>query len=433
MDNEKNNLSPIADYMKKFLASDSSKLMEYCYASIRDASKNRFHRDQTDVLADADFDALFPLVSSVILTANKIECDSLNYIFSQQENGVLQRRKHSLAIFNHSDFGAPEAYIFKLHSSFILHLRAYETGANTPGGSTDLVRYISRHPLLRPSSIISFGICYGRDLETQEIGDVIIPKKLYPWSIGQKISEEKFTIKHDNFNLWLEDKFSYSKIYSSLQAFCNGDDGRYVTDSLALCPMTQDTCVCDFSVKVNFGNMSTGEAVISSAKAKKLIQQSMLNEKELGGEMEGYGLAKECIYYANIPCLIIKAICDWGEAKNIDRVLIRENISAPPNLKDKLQAYAAFCAGIVLVQLLSSEREVLLSMGLVQRMSDKKRTNIVDEDNYAEEETILRDIKRFYKVKPATAYKVFDILKRYQIIICDKKGTKYHVNPEVIK
>lgn len=431
MNNKKNNSNPVADYMKRFLASDSSKLMEYCYSSIRNPAENRFHRNQIDVLADTDFDALFPLVSSVILTANKIECDSLNYIFSQQENGVLQRRKHSLPIFNRNDFGAPEAYIFKLHSSFILHLRAYETGANTPGGSTDLVRYISRHPLLRPSSIISFGICYGRDLNTQEIGDVIIPKKLYPWSIGQKISEEKFTIKHDNFNLWLEDKFSSSKIYSSLQDFCNGEDGRYVTGSLALCSVEQSAHICNFSTKVTLGNMSTGEAVVSSAKAKKFIQQSMHNEKELGGEMEGYGLAKECIYYANIPCFIIKAICDWGEAKNIDQVLMQENIPSPPNLKDKLQAYAAFCAGIVLIQLLNSEKEVLLPMGLIQWMGDRKRANVVDKHNYAEEDTVLRYIKKFYNVKPSTAYKVFDILKRHQIIICDERGTTYHVNPEV--
>lgn len=432
MSNKKNNPSPVVDYMKKFLASDSSKLMEYCYFSIRNQAKGRSHREQIKVLEDSNFDAMFPLISCVILTANKIECDSLNYIFSQQKNAVLQRRKHLLPIFPGNNFGAPEAYIYKLNSSFILHLRAYETGANTPGGSTDLVRYISRHPLLRPSSIISFGICYGRDTETQEIGDVIIPQKLYPWSIGQKISEGKFSIKHDNFNLWLEEKFSSSKIYSSLRDFCNGDEGRYVTDSLTLYSSETGSCLKrNFSTKVTLGNMSTGEAVVSSAKAKKLIQQSMHNEKELGGEMEGYGLAKECIYYANIPCLIIKAICDWGEAKNIDQILKKENISYPPNLKDKLQAYAAFCAGIVLMQLLTSEKDLLLSLKLIQWMGDNKKANCIDKNNYAEEDAILRYIKKFYNVKPNTAYKIFDILKRYQVVICDKRGIEYHVNPEL--
>lgn len=431
MSSKKTNSASVVDYMKKFLASDSSKVMEYCYSSIRHPTKNRLHREQIDVLEDVDFDALFPLISSVILTANKIECDSLNYIFSQQKGGLLQRRKHLLPIFNRNSIGAPEAYIFKFHSSFILHLRAYETGSNTPGGSADLVRYVSRHPLLCPSAIISFGICYGRDTETQEIGDVIIPQKLYPWSIGQKISEGKFSIKHDNFNLWLEEKFSSGKIYSSLRDFCNGDDGRCVTDSLTLYSLEQDPHVCTFSTKVIFGNMSTGEAVVSCAKAKKYIQQSTHNEKEMGGEMEGYGLAKECIYYANIPCLIIKAICDWGEAKNIDQVLKRENILCPPNLKDKLQAYAAFCAGIVLIQLLKSEKESFLSMRLIQWLGDKRRVNVIDKTNYAEKDTVLSCIKKFYNVKPNTAYKVFDVLKRNQIIICDKNGTEYHINPEI--
>ena len=69
------------------------------------------------------------------------------------------------------------------------------------------------------------------------------------------------------------------------------------------------------------GNMLTGEAVISNEKIKIEAIEKAYGCEIIGGEMEGYGLAKECIYYCNIPCVILKAICDWGVCKNIDEYL----------------------------------------------------------------------------------------------------------------
>lgn len=433
------NPQPIAEYMKKFLSSNSSELMEYCYTAIRDSEQSRFHRNQIKILEDNQFDILFGLVSCVILTANKIECDSLNYMFFQQDDGVLIRREHPLHIFDDSDFGAPEAYIIGQDSSVILHLCAYETGSNTPGGSTDLVRYIFNNCLLRPNLIISFGICYGRDTKTQNIGDVIIPKKLYPWSIGQKFTEEsereggqkkeKFSLRHDNFNLYLEEKFSSSGIYSSLRDLCNNDENEcHITSSVAFVSKEQTKCTRDFPVKISLGDMSTGEAVISSARVKEEIKESTKNYKELGGEMEGYGLAKECIYYAHIPCLIVKGICDWGEDKNIDQLLEEENIIAPPHLKDKLQAYAAFCAGVALIHLLKREKKALLTLKLLRWMGDKKYLNAYI---YAKKEDVVKKIKNFYHVPTETAQCIFNILEHHKIVIRVENGYKYHVNPKL--
>lgn len=413
-------------YMKKFLDSPLSQIMESCYSSIRDEVNNRTFRASINVLKDAEFDSFFPLVSMVILTANKIECDSLNYILSKQDDKRLSRRRNVLPIFEQSDIGAPEAYLFKMDSSYILHLNAYETGANTPGGSTDLTRYVSNHPFLRPSSIVSFGVCYGRDTITQNIGDVIIPKKLYPWSIGQKITDKEFVIKHDDFNMWLEDKFSYSGIYSSLRTFCNGEDGRIIKECFEI-----NQCKHDFAIKVSFGNMSTGEAVVSSAKVKEMIQRSSRNEKELGGEMEGYGLAKESFFYSKTPCFIIKAICDWGEDKDIDKALQRESIPCPNNLKDKLQAYASFCAGLVLIQLLNQEKDQLLIMDLILWLGDKKRKNRLNVYNYADKEIIINNIRNYYKTSNDVANDIFDRLVSNEIVVQNRYKNQYHINPSL--
>ena len=425
--------SPIITYIKQFLDSDRTEIMEHCYFSIRDISCNRYFKDSIDLLDDSNFDSLFPLVSNVILTANKIECDSLNYIISKQNDNDLKKRKHALPIFKNNDIGSPEAYIFKMNSFYILHLNAYETGSNTPGGSTDLVRYISNHPLLCPSNIISFGICYGRDTITQNIGDVIIPKKLYTWSIGQKISDTTLKIKNDNFNLQLEDKFSDSGIYSLLKDFCNNEDGRVVYDTLKLKNTDQSKEIkIDFKIRVTMGNMSTGEAVVSSTKAKKMIRQSTNNEKELGGEMEGFGLAKECILYAKIPCFIIKSICDWGECKDIDKILTQENIKCPPHLKDQLQAYAAFCAGIILFQILNQEKDTLLTLDFIKWMGNSSRkNNRVSRYNYVKKSIIIKNINRYYDINEKAANNIFDTMISNKIIVLSQSRDTFNTNFEM--
>lgn len=413
----------VIDNVKRFLNSDKKDLMNFCYFSIISDQNNRYFRDSINVVNNDEFDSLFPLVSVVVLTANKIECDSLNYVVSKQKENDLKRRKEPIKIFENADWGRPDAYLFKMNSVYILHLHAYETGANTPGGSTDLVRFISNNPLINPLSIISFGICYGRDPRNQNIGDVLIPKKLYPWSIGQKIGDKGLNIKHDNFNLWLEDKFPGSGIYPILNDFCNGEDGKTLTDSVEVKKENRKNVKkCTFSIKVVWGNMSTGEAVISSQKAKKAIQKATNNEKELGGEMEGYGIAKECIYYAKVPCFIVKAICDWGVCKDIDKKLKEEQVLCPENLKDRLQAYAAFCAAIVLLQLLNSEKENLLSLGIIMWMGSQRGKNCIKRCDYVKKDVIIGNIKKYYRIDEKKANIIFQTLMENSIFKVTEDG-----------
>lgn len=174
--------------------------------------------------------------------------------------------------------------------------------------------------------------------------------------------------------------------------------------------------------------MSTGEAVVSSQQAKRMIREAASNEKELGGEMEGYGIAKECIFYANIPCFILKAICDWGECKDIDKKLKDEKIECPANLKDQLQAYAAFCAGIVLLQLLSDEKEKLLSLKLIEWMGDKKRKNSIGKHTYVSKERFIKNIGKFYNVNGVMAQKILEILMENDVIKRNQAGDKYYIN-----
>lgn len=417
---------------KLFLESEQGKLMNMCFSSIRDDDNDRFFKELIDEIEDYEFDMLFPLVSNVILTANKIECDSLNYIISKQNNAYIKKRKHNLNIIPNHNVGAADVYIFKIDSFYLLHINAFDTGSNTPGGSTDIVRYISNNPLLKPTSIISFGVCYGRNPSKQKIGDVIIPQKLYPWSIGQKIVDKTLTIKNDDFNLRLFSLFDENNIYSTLRDFCNGEDGKNITGSIELAGLKD---IQSFRIKTTMGNMSTGEAVVSSDDAKRIIVEATSNYKELGGEMEGYGIAKECAYYAKIPCIIIKSICDWGVLKNIEDILEEEGIECPKYLKDKLQSYAAFCAGIVLINLYNKEKEAIFSLKLIDHIAQSlSGRNFLNGNTSSTKGKINKLLKEFYCIDNNKANNIFDLLIKKELLLispCD--FSRYIVNQKLLK
>ena len=404
--------NPVVDNIIRFLQSDQNSNMECFYSRIRDRNRNRFFDETIMVYEDNMFDSFFPAVSIVILTANKIECDSLNYVANSQPDSNLIKRRNPVPVFENSYLCAPTAYMFKFGSYYVLHLCAYETGSNTPGGSTDIVRLVSNNKYLHPSCIISFGICYGRDPQKQHIGDVLIPSKLYPWSIGQKITDNKLTIKHDNFNLWLEDKFSPNKLYTFIRNFCNGTDGKIFSTRI---PALSNSCYeTEMETKVVLCNMSTGEAVVSSADAKEKIREANRNEEELGGEMEGYGIAKECIYYAKIPCIILKAICDWGDQKNIEEVLSQLGCSFPSHLKDRLQAYAAFSAAFILFKMLGMDNGDIFRPGIIDYLITK---HICTHDHSCSINDLLKGIKKYLgDARKETNIAILDTLNSLEII-----------------
>lgn len=364
-------------------------IAEQCFKSIRNGDERIFldflrnDESSTHILSTEDFDAYFSLVSNVILTANPIECDVLNYYFFNVGASVYWR-KTDLCIFSEGDNLSVNAFLFEYKHSYILHLNASDTGSNTPGGSADIVRYISMSDTLSPSAVISFGICYGFDPQgnNDQLGNVIIPVKLYPWSIGQKINEKSgkivFTIKSDSYSFDFSDRFKKEHIYSQIINFC--DSGVRSID--AVFPL-KGMDKAEDKVRVFCGSMHTGEAVVSSTKLKKAINAAtkMNGSKAiLGGEMEGYGLAKECVYYSKIPCIIIKAICDWGAEKNNF-----DNIYWPADCKiekayakDILQSYAAFCSGAILIKLYEETGEDILKSVFIQKLKRKYHNRKVD-------------------------------------------------------
>lgn len=266
-------------------------------------------------------------ISVVVLTANYFESEIFNLNAFNTYCGKdkkIKKLKNGLSLFQGSRI--VNAYILQMNEYYVLHLHAPETGSNTPCGSSDLARYVFSCDFLNPSCIVSFGICFGINPGQQSIGNTIIAEKLYPWSVGLKISNDNWQVKSDDYIINLRKHFSV--LYNNIEEKAR----KYKK------PNSQELAI--------MGNMITSEAVLSS----EIIKQQAVNRSHgcmiIGGEMEGYGLAMECVNYSKTPCVILKAICDWGAVKDIDRFLHAKLVHYDKsiNYKDRIQAYAAQCA-----------------------------------------------------------------------------------------
>ena len=353
--------------IREFIAKNNDAINEQ-YFTVKACGGQNKNNDIYESIDIDIFNRQLLRVSVAILTANFYESEILNYNAYNKSKQKIKQLKDGLQLLG--DGHITQAYILKIGDYTVLHLHAPETGSNTPCGSADSARFINTCRYLNPSCIISFGICFGTDMETLSLGDTIVAKKIYPWSIGIKINNTGWKIKGDDYIIDLQK--SSAVLYDRIR-------------KAAEC-----SPILSLGHKVVLGNMLTSEAVVSSEKVKMQAIEKAYGDKIVGGEMEGYGLAKECIYYGTTACLVLKAICDWGAIKDIDNYI---NNYIPPSAgsyKDRLQAYAAYRAFCFLSELF--ERNVFED---TVKSTYKALLNQYRPDGAASEEDILSFIEAY--------------------------------------
>lgn len=321
------------------------------YAKGEDVEIGNIYNDVND---RDEIDLLLVKTDIVIITANKYEknllhknvYESLSVPYSSKHSDLKKTEKQKIKRF---DIELPTAseknnkiygYYFIIDDKPVLNLHANVTGSYTIGGSADLVRWIISNKMFYPSLIISFGICFGLMEKKTQLGNVIISNKIYPYFVGSKVQEDKLYVVDDNM----------FHINSTL--------------SREMSTLISNNVFNILPCKVRFGNYSTGEAVVSSQKLREAIK-STTTQDVFAGDMEAYGLFKECnSYNKRVPCITIKAICDWGIDKNFNiedkktinsfKSILNKYIDPFENeedykllldsLKDRIQSYAAQCA-----------------------------------------------------------------------------------------
>lgn len=320
-----------------------SKKKDLCDDNFKKAEDKNIDNLYCDIIDRDKQNSLLARTSTIILTANKYERNILHKRMYELTSKKIQRIEVELYTACQR-FKKIYAYWFEWNGYSFLNVHANVTGSYTIGGSADIIRWILSNEYLFPKMIISFGVCFGTKELDSEIGDVVISRKVYPYFIGAKVCGENLNVVDDN-------------------SFCINDNLDNKIHNLE-----NNNKLNSFIFNVYFGNYITGEAVVSSNSFRQKFV-GITTQKIYAGDMEGYGLFKECTSYPyNVPCVIIKSICDWGTEKNFDAndeetisgfktALSNNNIIINSNeevkkivesLKDRLQAYSANCAFDVL-------------------------------------------------------------------------------------
>lgn len=318
---------------------------EECDKAYNEAEDSEIGGIYSDINRD-EVTSLMVRTAIVLLTANKYEKNILHQnIFSLNNQKISRMDIRILTAYNR--YNTDYCYWFNFGEYLVLHIHANITGSYTIGGSGDIVRWILSNPYLLPTVIISFGVCFGTKENENSLTDVVISEKVYPYFVGVKLKGKEITVVDDNMFRITSDL--YNKIH-------------YLMDSNVFPHLKFHTIL---------GNYITGEAVVSSKMARDKFMRTTSQDIR-AGEMEGYGLFKECnsgIF--KVPCLIVKSICDWGAEKNFnvhdhqtkESFLEALGIDGDPDsiekiletLKDRLQAIAALRAFDVMKAMIENQ------------------------------------------------------------------------------
>lgn len=230
----------------------------------------------------------------MVITANPIEKAILHHKIVDNGSFIMTRFLCETTAY----------YVFKWGKYWIAHIHQSQTGSGKDMGTNVTIGETLK--LFTPNIIISLGIAFGIDYETQDIGDVLVSRRILPYSENKR--DEEY-VKPDR----TQDKTI--------------DDWLYVRLENAI----------GFFEGVTCGDILSGGSVMSSCQEKDRVCLGYTKaDFIIGGEMEGNAVFQ----YAKrvgIPGVVIKGICDWGIVKNgiYDGEPVKDE-----KLKDSFQVFA---------------------------------------------------------------------------------------------
>lgn len=264
----------------------------------------------------------------LILTATRTEIEAMHYELSRMNVIRCKIYKNPLMY-----------YFADLEHYNIVYLCAGDIGSGTKYGSHQTLQSVFSE--YTPKLVFSVGVGFGMYPNTQSIGDVLVSSRVLSYNESTKLKDGGFMIKKPQ---------TFDTCNDLLSRLCR----RFSIQS-------------DNEISIQIGNIVTGASVVDDSQVKKNIliearkhgYSKGNNNEILGGEMEGWGLYDECTV-RQVPCAIIKGICDWGEGKNALNTLLEDEdlrekvaplIGGIENeerindaIKDCMQTYAAIKA-----------------------------------------------------------------------------------------
>ena len=183
----------------------------------------------------------------------------------------------------------------------IIHIQCQQMGSISPGGST-----LSIHKALQEWSsikaVIMIGICFGIDESKQHIGDVVVSSSISNYET-RRIGKDKEITRGETYH---SDKCLLNAFNNLKRSWENiGSDGNIK--------------------KLIIGEYISGEKLVDNIE----FRTKLLSEKPeaKAGEMEGNGLVAAC-EDKNIPWILVKSICDFGDGNKGKDKKARQAIAA---------------------------------------------------------------------------------------------------------
>lgn len=339
-----------------FLLNNRNWITQYAdYATV-------FNTDKVErKISFSDLDDMLEDCAVLILTANEVE---QNIVTAKLYNEVNDSINNEKKLSERYETGDGCVYQFaSIWNINIVHMHPNSTASYTRGGSADAVR--SALARFRPKLVVSLGVAFGIDPINQSLGDVLLSSAIIPYDVFNKDTNGKIKLRpndkyitHEALNAWnvllRTPKFSLEKEESKCSSLINKE----------------------ISFQWKYGTMLSGGSVLSNERKKKALLRAAKDIGEdavIGGEMEGIGVYSEC-KKLDIPCIVIKGICDWGAEKNswqdaIDLLKRNdpensifpscEDSNMNDTIKNCVQAYAAEHATEALFRLLRFDSNFL--------------------------------------------------------------------------
>lgn len=339
----------------------------------------------------------------LILTANDVEQNIVTAKLHKEVNANVNN-KIKLCERYEADDGCVYQFA-SIRNINIVHMHPNSTASYTKDGSANAVR--SALEKFCPKLVVSLGVAFGIDPINQSLGDVLLSSALIPYDVHNKDTNYKIKLRskdiyitHDSLNAWnvllRTPKFYLEKEESKRRSLIDKK----------------------ISFQWKYGTMLCGGSVLSNEMKKGALLQAAKDIGEgniIGGEMEGVGVYFEC-NKPDIPCIVIKGICDWGAEKNswqdaIDLLKRHnpengifssgENSNMNDKIKNCVQAYAADHATEALFRLLRFD------------------SNFLDVYSPSPRYRLHRIYKRFRKLEQIKAFFILQGKALYTIVCID--------------
>lgn len=231
-------------------------------------------------------DTLYDYKDETQLLKELTNCKVLVITANDVERNILHRQIHRM----NSDekivriiAGHVAYFIFHWGHYKIAHVHQYQIGGHRDYGLRSTLEEVLH--FFRPNVIFSMGVAFGIDPKSQNIGDVLVSQKVFPYSENKIVDGHIYPDRSQDRHIdpWLQVRFVNTT---------------------------------GFLESVTFGSILSGTSVLSSVEDKeRFCRAYSKNDFVIGGEMEGSALFQICGSYG-IPCAVIKGICDWGGEKN---------------------------------------------------------------------------------------------------------------------